>query len=350
MGSNRREFLRAQMLRFGLLAVGTGMASALTNGRGGSARASASENPYAYDVERFERTDPKRIGYIELARFKSPCEQPRRMAWGAEGRLYLVGDKRLCVMGPDGAVVSEMGLDDPPQCVAVAGNGTVFIGFRNRVEVYGTDRRRQGTWEPPAGRPFLTGIALGAEDVLVADSGNRVVWRYNRAGKLAGQIGNKDAARRVPGLVLPSPHLDIDSGANGLLYLNNTGRHRIESYTLDGELKGWWGKPSAALDGFCGCCNPISIFLLPDGRLVTCEKGLPRVKVYKPNGELEWVVAGPESFRENARVGAGGATDPAGVGLDAVADWQGRIYVLDRVAGNIRVMAPKRPGPGTIGS
>ncbi len=73
------------------------------------------------------------------------------------------------------------------------------------------------------------------------------------------------------------------------------------SLHASGELEFAWGKPSAGIEGFCGCCNPVGLAMLPDGRCVTCEKGLPRVKVYSTEGVFESVVAGPETFPENAK-------------------------------------------------
>jgi hypothetical protein len=94
--------------------------------------------------------------------------------------------------------------------------------------------------------------------------------------------------------------------------------------------------------GFCGCCNPIAFTLLPDGKYVTCEKGLPRVKVYSAHGEFQGVVAGVETFPENSRVAVGETPgDGVRASLDAVADPQGRIYVLDTVTRLIRVMVEK---------
>jgi len=97
-----------------------------------------------------------------------------------------------------------------------------------------------------------------------------------------------------------------------------------------------------AVEGFCGCCNPIAIALTPEGHYVTCEKGLPRVKLYDPQGVLKCVVAGPESFAANRRLNAGaGRADPTLAALDAVVDRRGHIYILDRAANDIREMAPK---------
>ena len=91
-------------------------------------------------------------------------------------------------------------------------------------------------------------------------------------------------------------------GRDGLLRVNNPGRHSVEVYSAKGDLESSWGKATATLStAFCGCCNPVGVALLADGRCVTCEKGLPRVKVYSAQGVFESVVAGPESFPENAQ-------------------------------------------------
>jgi hypothetical protein len=75
---------------------------------------------------------------------------------------------------------------------------------------------------------------------------------------------------------------------------------------------------------------------------VTCEKGLPRVKVYSPEGVFESVVAGPETFPENAKATFVKGTEDCRLGgLDAAVDSQQRVYILDLVANDVRVMKRK---------
>jgi hypothetical protein len=74
--------------------------------------------------------------------------------------------------------------------------------------------------------------------------------------------------------------------------------------------------------------------------MVTAEKGLPRVKIYSAAGDFESVVAGVESFPENSRA-CNSLNDCVHGGLGVAADSRGRIFILDFVANNVRVMQRK---------
>ncbi|MCK4829436.1 hypothetical protein KA005_77645, partial [bacterium] len=56
------------------------------------------------------------------------------------------------------------------------------------------------------------------------------------------------------------------------------------------------------LEYFCGCCNPSHFVFLPGGNLVTAEKGINRIKIIKPDGDLVELVAQPEQFKASVPV------------------------------------------------
>lgn len=303
--------------------------------------ADGGRNPFAYDVEKYRKTDPALLGYARAHQFKSPRSEPRRLVVGPEDRLYLAAGSSVVIVERDGTLVREIAAVGAVRSVAVGPDGTLYVGHQDHVEVYDPKGKRLAVWEALEGKAYLTGLAAGAEDVFAADAGNRVVWRYDRAGKRVGKIGEKDRDRNVPGLILPSPFLDVEIGRDGLLRVNNPGRHRVELYTFDGRLELFWGKPSMAIQGFCGCCNPVNLALFDDGRVVTFEKGLPRVKVYSAHGDLECVVAGPEAFADTASAEAiSRADERAYGGLDGAVDSEGRVVILDLLAAMIHVMEP----------
>ncbi len=325
----RRQFFLDTVLATGLLGLGA-KASAATP-------APSHVEHLDNDLERYRKVDPALIRYVRMSHFTLPRPDARRLTIGKDERLYVAAVNSILIFDTRGNSLGEITTTGQVRCVAIAADGTVFAGVKDHVEVFDTKLKRVATWDAPPGKPLVTGIAVAESDVFVADAGNRIVWRCDRSGKLGRRIGEKDTARNIPGFVVPSPYFDVEIGADGLLRVTNPGRHRVETYTFDGDLEFSFGKPGAGIASFCGCCNPCNIELLPDGRVVTFEKGLPRVKVYSAKGELECVVAAPAWFADPAR-----NPDNNIGGLDGAIDASGRIYVLDMIEGDVQVFAPRK--------
>jgi len=218
--------------------------------------------------------------------------------------------------------------------------------MKNHVEVYNDDGKHLATWESLGNDAVLTSIAVSKNDVFVADAGNRIVLRYDTAGKLINRIGKKDKERNIPGFVIPSPHFDLAAGRDGLLRVVNPGRHRIEAYTFDGDLEFFWGKFSNLdVKGFCGCCNPANFAILDDKSFVTCEKGLTRVKIYDAEGTFVGVVAGPEQLIEGGTARICYFPDQCQAGaFDVAVDAAGRIFVLDTIKNVVRIFTKVKAG------
>ena len=328
---NRRGFLD-RALRSAKVA---GAATTLTALGMRTASGRGETNPWAYDVSRYLTTDPALVHYSERAAFESPRAGTRGLALGEAGTLWIAAGKRVVHLSNRGAVLSEFSSSGEVGSLAAAGD-RLYLALRKQVAVHDLKGMRLALWDSAGSKAYFTGITTQGDDVYVADAGTRIVHRYDPSGNLLNRIGAKDKARGVPGLIGPSPFFSLAAGRDGLLRVTNPGRHRVELYTPEGELELAWGTPGAAVQNFCGCCNPIDLALLSDGRTVTFEKGIPRVKVYSATGEFESVVAGPESFAENARVC--GPNDCTLGGMDGVVDAQGRVWILDFVTGNVRVM------------
>jgi hypothetical protein len=215
------------------------------------------------------------------------------------GKVYAAGDAGVRVFDSDGKVVNEIPTDAPAQTVALDEEGNLWVGFRTRVVQYAADGQSLRSWgEEGRGRgelSYVTGIAVHGMNVLVADSGNRVVHRFDLTGDFVNEIGERDREEGMVGIILPSPTLECHVDEKGLVHINNSGRLRVETYRLDGELMGHWGEPGMADEKFCGCCNPSSIALGEDGRVATGEKGIHRVKVYDADRNMI-AFLGPEHF------------------------------------------------------
>jgi hypothetical protein len=256
----------------------------------------------------------------------------------------VAGDKAIRVFDKDGRRDSEIELGDAPGCLALhderefatlgdsvvlLGDLTIYVGMKDHVEVYDIKGAHKASWESLGPKAVITSVAAAEGSVFVADAGSRLVVRYDTSGKIIARIGREDPERSIYGFIVPSAYFDLAVGPDGLLWVANPGRHRLEAWTFDGDLEHWWGKPSPRIEGFCGCCNPSHFAFLPDGRFVTSEKGLPRVKVYSPDGEFVSVVAGPEDFAEGT------------VGIDLATDADGRILVLDPSTRSVKVFVRK---------
>lgn len=293
---------------------------------------------YLYEID--AKIDPNLILYEESAQSLSTgFTDSHGIALDSQGSIYIAGDKAIRVFTGSGNLLNEIELTDVPRCLTVAGDGRIYVGMKNHVEVYNDDGKRLATWESLGNDAVLTSIAVSKNDVFVADAGNRIVMRYDTAGKLINRIGAKDKERNIPGFVIPSPYFDLAVGRDGLLRVVNPGRLRIEAYTFDGDLEFFWGKFSNLdVKGFCGCCNPANFAILDDESFVTCEKGLTRVKIYDAEGTFVGVVAGTEQLIEGgtARICYFPEQCQAG-GFDVAVDAAGRIFVLDTIKNVVRI-------------
>ncbi|HUV62424.1 MAG TPA: NHL repeat-containing protein [Sedimentisphaerales bacterium] len=294
---------------------------------------------FDYDIEELARIDPNLILYEESGGvIETGLAASHAIAVDSKGSIYVAADRAIRKFSDRGVILGEIDLAEEPGCLTVLADGTLYVGLKDHVEIYDAQGQRQGRWESLGPDARLTSIAVSDDNVFVADAGHRVVVRYDASGNLVGHIGKKDSSRNVPGFVIPSPYFDMAVSRDGLLRVVNPGCRRIEAYTFDGDLEFWWGSSSVAIEGFCGCCNPVNIAVLPDGGYVTCEKGLVRVKVYDSEGEFVGVVAGPRQLVRDGELRVCDLPEECQAGgFDVAVDPAGRILVLDTIKNIVRI-------------
>jgi len=329
-----------------VLAAGAAVFVVVRSDRTGT-KGSGLSKQFDYDLAEYKKTDPTLILYQEIPEsvpldFKTPLG----IAVGGNDHIYVVGDDVIRIFSPEGRALSKIATGDTPRCLTVAANGLLYVGISDHVEVYDDKGERKAVWERPDLKAVLTSIAVSGNNVFVADAGDRAVLRYNTSGKLLNRIGQKDPAKNISGFNIPSPYFDLAVAGDGLLRVANTGQHRIEAYTFDGDLEFQWGTFDTAAEGFSGCCNPINFALLADGGFVTCEKGLTRVKIYDAAGKFVGFVAGPESFSQHDGICRmnGGADNCNTGGLDVAVDSKGRILVMDPLTREVRIFVRTKAG------
>ncbi|MGL4594937.1 MAG: hypothetical protein ACRCUY_09440 [Thermoguttaceae bacterium] len=179
---------------------------------------------------------------------------------------------------------------------------------RVRIAVCSLDGKEEFSFELPevskknfpagfAIPPRIGSLVLTENALFVADSHNREILCFDKEGKLVSRFGQAVDSETsaadssvFPGFfVYAAPITMAISPISGILYITNPGKHRIEAFTQDGHWEpslSWDGEADANDDfsGFVGCCNPVELAALPDGRLVTSEKKMNLVRVFLPNG------------------------------------------------------------------
>jgi len=285
---------------------------------------------FAYNLDEYRKVDPALVRFEETGRIVPDLGKLKALTVTPEDRIVVAGVKGLAVYSPKGSRIATYPVDETPTCLAADDEGRIYVGHGNRIAILNSDGKWEPEWPPIDPKTYLTSIAVSDKFVFAADAANRVVWRLDpRTGRVLGKIGARDPKRKNKEFVIPSPYFDIAVGNDDSLWVVDTGRHSLKNYHPDGELISSWEKTSMRIEGFCGCCNPTHIVLRQDGSFVTSEKGIPRVKIHGPAGDLVCVVAPPDCFDKEVR------------GLDLAVDSAGRILVLDPHEKAVRIFTEK---------
>ena len=328
-----------------LLAIVAGIVAIAGIDRSGERGSGLPEN-FDYQIEKYKQIDPALIRYRETAEIPCRMQQPRTVAVGPEDRIYVAGDRAIHVFTPEGTLDRQIALSAPPRSLAVGGAshafpGRIYVGMDHHVEVLDAEGQPATSWESLGEKALITSLAVAKDDVFVANAGGATVVRYDTSGQLIGRIGPAEGGR---GFAIPSPFFDVAVDPDGLLRVVNPGALRIEAYTFDGNLSLYWGGQSGpAIEAFFGCCNPANFAILPDGRFVTAEKGLLRVKVYTPGGRFDCVVAGPKQLDSPGGTTREGRFDAEFKAVDVAADSRERVLILDYATGKVRIFEPQEP-------
>ncbi len=285
------------------------------------------------DLEALVEESPAPDGFIEDLTIGLPEVEPTAVAVDGHGTIHVAAGDAILAYDSQGVLVSSTPVPAPVRALTIGPEGEAYLAFEDHIGVHAADGGFE-RWSPLGERAIITSLALGGDRLFAADAGNRVVWSFDTRGSLVDILLRAEQGGDDPGLVVPSPFLEVAVAGEGPLWVTNPGMQRVERVTRDGLRIDYWGEAATEIEGFCGCCNPIHIALCPDGTLVTSEKGIPRVKQYCADGELSAVVAGTHWF------------EPDTVGLDLACDPTGRVVVLDPDQGVVRVFAARPPQPG----
>jgi hypothetical protein len=266
------------------------------------------DNPFAYDLQDYKLTDEDLVHYRETRQIAISQGQPKAIAY-KHGRIYLLVDAALQLITPDGQEIMTTQTDEDPLCLAVLNDSSVIVGYKNYLVLYDSGGKEAFRSALAQNHSKFTALACAGDYIFAADAGTRQVLVYNTELEQIDAFKGESGVSDIHGFILPSAHFDLAANDDQELWVVNPGLHRLQNYTAEGRLRGHWGKSSFGPEGFSGCCNPYYIAFLSDGKFVTSEKGLIRVKVYKPSGEFISMVAPPERFTGGSRAPAIAVSD-----------------------------------------
>ncbi len=282
-----------------------------------------------YDITQYTEIDDIETRWEELDEIPLDLDSPRGMAVQGD-RLLVAGTNAIAVLDAHHNEIERYAFEGEPNCLAIAPDGTMFVGMPNEVQVLNADGSAGSRWTDFADRSYLTSIAATDKNVFIADAGKHVVYRYNWDGERKVEIGRRNDDLDVPGIEVPSPYLDLAVNDEGHLWIVNPGKLGLERYRPNGDIVTSWYHPTLELHGFSGCCNPTQITFDKSGNLVTSEKGLVRLKKYEVTaGDFQELVMGHKTFPKEQSV------------RDIAVDAEDRILVLDPRTDTIRVFGMK---------
>ncbi len=303
--------------------------------------ATKEKNPFEYDLSAYEKVDPDLLLFEPAGEFDPGFRRVKRIGVAPDGRLMVAGDKSLRFFDANGQQDREIELRHTPHCMHVSERDELFVGYARHFEIHDLDGTHRSSTERFGKDSFLTSIATHEDAVFVADAGQREVILCDREGTVAKRFGNPAETPEGMGFAIPSPYFDLRVDTHGTLWVVNPGRLRVEAYTTDGEFQRTWGAPGMKIEGFTGCCNPVFMTMTGDGRFITSEKGLARIKVHDPTGEFEGVVAGPSFLVDDKKLAKQACQDcTVGAGFDVAVDERGWVHALDPFRMTVRSFRP----------
>jgi len=199
-----------------------------------------------------------------------------------ENTIYAALSGKISVFDLSGKHQRDFAIEPNIRDIAVE-DATIYLLYPTQIDVYSLDGQKKGGWEACSNNSDYCAFTTTDEYVFVTDAENKNIVQYDKEGALVRFIKSPE------GFIIPSYSFDIIN-INDTIYCSNSGRHKIESYTLDGEFIAAFGVSGAQAGAFAGCCNPVYLEKTFNGNILTSEKGNPRISCYDRNGKFRTIL------------------------------------------------------------
>jgi len=191
-------------------------------------------------------------------------------------KLIVATSNNILIYDRMGALLNNFAANSNLRDIAVE-NELIYLLFPNRIEVYNEHGEQLREWEACSEQADYCSFTTAGGAVFVTDAANKNICKYTNEGDFVKFIQSPNR------FIIPSYTFGI-THVDGTIYCSNSGRHLVESYTLDGDYIGSFGKAGGATGMFCGCCNPVHLTHTSTGEIITSEKGNPRISCYSSDG------------------------------------------------------------------
>lgn len=159
----------------------------------------------------------------------------------------------------------------------------IYLLYPTLIACYTLSGEPKERWEACSDHSDYCALTTTQAYVLVTDVANKHICQYDKEGRFIRFITSPQ------GFIIPSYSFDIIS-INDTLYCANSGRHHIESYTLNGDFIASFGVAGTEAGAFAGCCNPVYLAKSSDNNIITSEKGNPRISCYGKTGKFRTIL------------------------------------------------------------
>jgi hypothetical protein len=218
--------------------------------------------------------------YKQVASFKLPEEINRFELY--DNKLFISAGQLVYIYHIEGNRLGDFPVGLNVRDITVAGD-EIYLLYPTRIEVFSMSGEPIRQWEACSNLSDYCSFAIAGNAVFVTDAANKEICKY---------ITNGDFVKFIQSprnFIIPSYTFDIDC-YNDTIYCANSGRHSVETYTLNGDFIAASGAPGSEAGFFSGCCNPAYISFTSGGTLITSEKGNPRISCYGRNGRFRSIL------------------------------------------------------------
>jgi len=268
----------------------------------------------------------------------------------AEGQIEAAPSLVLNESGLPGAAEDQL---FAPRNVAVADDGLIYVldSGNQRVQVYDADGAPVNSWGSPGSGPGQFspegdgpwGIAVDDEFVYAADTWNHRIQKFTRDGEFVASFGQSGDPLAAPngGLGIFFGPRAIALVGEDLLYVTDTGNHRIQILDREGNFLGQLGT-TAVFGSLPGeFYEPVGLAQAPDGSFYVADTW---------NGRVQHLSPPPDHFPVNEWTIDGWAANTSIYNKPYLAiDSAQRVYVADPEQYRVLIFGPNGEYLGKFG-